>query len=362
MRIAQIAPLTERVPPRKYGGTERIVHVLTEELVRRGHKVTLFASGDSITRARHIALQGTSLRESGVNDLYKSNSAQLMNIGYAYSLRSKFDIIHDHNGVLSLPVANTSDVPVVMTLHGAFEEHISDIYTVLSNPNLVSISYAQRQKAPFLNYKANIYHGLQLHNYPFSSKPEPYLLFVGRISDKKGVHHAISVALKTNSKLIIAAKLDERDKNYFESNIKPYIDGNQIKWIGEVDSDERNILMKNARAFIHAISWEEPFGLTLIEAMACGCPVIAFARGSIPEVVKNKKSGFVVDNEDEMVEAIKHIGIIDRYYCAEYARMRFNAAKMVDEYISLYEKILNEKENISKTKMNQNYTKYFSLG
>jgi glycosyltransferase involved in cell wall biosynthesis len=335
LKIAQIASLTERIPPRMYGGTERVVHRLTEGLVKRGHDVTLFASGDAVTSARLDSVCPRSLRDSGIVDVYEKNTLNLMNIGNAYSKANDFDIIHDHNGILSLPTAQLSDVPVVFTLHGAVNETNAKIMSELRDPGLVSISMAQRQPALDLNYVANIYNGLDLYNYPFSHMHEDYMLFVGRISPEKGVHHAIKVAQKLNKRLILAAKVDARDQEYLETKIKPYLN-DKIIWIGEVNETVRNILMSKAEVFIHPVTWPEPFGLTLIESMACGCPVVAFALGSIPEVIQDGKTGFVVKDEDEMCEAVKNISTINRYYCSQYAKARFNEDNMVDSYIDLY--------------------------
>ena len=344
MRIAQIAPVIERVPPKKYGGTERVVHVLTEELVKKGHDVTLFASGDSLTSARLIATTPKSVRELHRGNHYQAQIKTLAHVGYAYRMQSEFDIIHDHCGINGLPLAVNAKTPVVMTLHGAFNKKNIHIYKILNNPfnpYFVSISRRQQEMLPNLNYADNIYNGLIMNEYPFSKESEGYLLFVGRITKEKGVHNAIEVAKSLKLPLIIAAKLDSMNKGFFQKYVKPSL-SSEIKWIGEVNEKERNRLMSKALCFLHPATWEEPFGLTLIEAMATGCPVVAFKKGSIPEIVRDKKTGYVVETLDEMVTAVKNIKKISREYCRDYAIDTFSADKMVSSYESLYTKILFE--------------------
>lgn len=342
MKIAQIAPIVERVPPRKYGGTERMVHDLTEELVRRGHEVTLFASKDSQTSAKLVSVVDKPLREMSVDDLYGSNFWTMLNIGVAYSRQNEFDIIHDHSGHLSLPVAHLSVTPVVMTLHGPITLQNKTLYATLNNPHLITISKSQAVPAPQLNYLGTVLHGLDMQNYSYSKDNDGYLLYVGRVSEEKGVHHAIEVAEYLRLPLIIAAKVDEHDRKYFREKIEPHL-GGLTRWIGEVDQDERNRLMSRALCFLHPALWREPFGLTLIEAAACGCPVVAFKRGSIPEIVKHGKTGFVVEDVEEMVEAVSQIQKIKRRDCRKHALQDFSATRMADEYEKLYLKALQKR-------------------
>lgn len=344
MKIAQIAPIIERVPPLKYGGTERVVYELTEELIKRGHEVTLFASGNSLTSAKLISIYPKSLREVRLEDLYGNNTLTMLNIGTAYQMQGDFDIIHDHNGYTSLPTANISNTPVVMTYHGNFSPEVRRSYQMLRKPYVVSISKAQVQGIEGLNLAGNVYNGLSMENYPFSETRDEYLLFVGRISLEKGVHHAIEVALHLNLPLIIAAKLDTIDMPYFKQYIGPRLSEN-IRWIGEVDEEERNKLMSKALCFLHPVTWKEPFGLTLIESMACGCPVVAFKKGSIPEIVTNGKTGFVVSDLQEMIEAVKKINSIKRDYCRKYALENFNAQLMAARYEKIYQKILKQQND-----------------
>lgn len=344
LRIAQIASVAVKVPPKKYGGTERVINALTEGLVKRGHDVTLFATGDSHTSARLVSIYPKSLVEAKIENAFGANILSLLNIGYAYERQEEFDIIHDHSQYLSLPTANLSTKPVVMTLHGQIGIEEKRIYENLRKPYLVTISKAQRKPAPSLNYAANIHHGLDMKDYPFSKKGDNYLLYVGRISYEKGLHHAIEVARYLNMKLIIAAKLNSikdspLDVQYFHEFVEPKL-SEQIKWIGEVDEKQRNQLMSKALCLLHPVIWPEPFGLTMIEAMACGCPVIAFDFGSISEVIENGKTGFVVESIPQMVYAVYSLNKIDRTYTRNYALKKFNADRMTDEYEKLYHEII----------------------
>lgn len=341
LRIAEIAPLFERVPPKRYGGTERVVSTLTEELVERGHEVTLFASGDSITSANLVSVYPRSLRETRM-DYHNLNDLILLNIGNAYRMQDRFDIIHDHNGIFGLPAADNSITPVVMTLHGPFTMTNRRAYGTLNRPSLVAISRAQAAFAPKSARLAGIvYNGLKMDSYPFSANPENYLLVVGRISMEKGTHIAIEVAQELDIPLIIAAKLDNVDLNYFETYIRPKLTGN-VRWIGEVDEKRRNELMKNALCFLHPVTWHEPFGLTLIEAMACGCPIVAFGKGSIPEVVADGVTGFVASDLYEMIEMVRAIDQISRIKCRQYALENFNEKRMADGYERVYAEVLKK--------------------
>lgn len=340
LRIAQISPIAERVPPKKYGGTERVVSALTEELVKRGHKVTLFASGDSQTHSKLVSVYPRGLREAKIKDLYGTNIHTLLNIGAAYQRQNEFDIIHDHNSFISLPTANMAHVPVLMTIHGPLTVQVRKNFDSMRKPNLVAISNSQRESAPNLNWVSTIHHGLDFKDFPFSQKEEGYLLFVGRISMEKGIHFAIETAQYLDLPLIIAAKLEGFDTQYFNEYVSPMLSNGQIKWVGEVEQEERNRLMSRALCFLHPVTWKEPFGLTLIESMACGCPVIGFNKGSIPEIIKNGKTGFVVEDVEEMATAVTNIKKISRIYCRDYARENFNVQKMTDNYEKVYYQLL----------------------
>ncbi len=354
MKIAQIAPPYESVPPKKYGGTERVVYALTEELVHRGHDVTLFASGDSKTSARLISTFPKGIREQFPRDMSPFDDAQrtmafVQHLVKAYKMAAEFDIIHDHTTLRSLPLGLTfgqySKVPVISTLHSVLTEHNIQNYEKLNRAYLVAISEAQKKPAPNLNYIATVHNGLEMHEYPFAARPGSYLLHVGRIASIKGVHHAIAIAKKLNLPLIIAAKLDEVDKPYYEEKVKPFIDGEQICWIGEVTQEERNDLMANALCFMHTLDWEEPFGLTLIESMACGTPVAAFNRGSMPEIIQQGKTGWIADTVDELAQLIKdNAKEVNRHYCRSYALNRFSAKRMTSEYEMIYESIISAEQ------------------
>jgi glycosyltransferase involved in cell wall biosynthesis len=341
LRIAQIAPIIERVPPKKYGGTERVVHALTEELVQRGHDVTLFASGDSITSAKLVSVYSRGLREARIKEMYGLNTLTLSHIGLAYSMQDQFDIIHDHNGHISLPTANIARTPVVMTMHGPFNLQNRLIFKKLNNPHIVTISNSQAIIG--INHIGTVYNGLDLVDYPFSEKHDGYLLYVGRICEEKGVHVAVEAAKSLDLPLIIAAKLEPVDLAYFKQKVEPELN-EDIRWIGEVDENERNKLYSRAMAFLHPVLWREPFGLTLIEAMACGCPVIAFNRGSIPEIVKSGETGFVVNDIDELLDKIGEIDKIDRKKCRDHALIAFNTREMTDGYEQIYKKIIREQK------------------
>lgn len=345
LKIAQIAGIAERVPPHKYGGTERVVYWLTEELVKRGHDVTLFASGDTHTSAKLVAIYPKALRISKVDNAYGLNLLTLLHIGYAYDRQDQFDIIHDHIGYFSLPTANNSRTPVVMTTHGFFGVNERRIFENLNRPYLVSISNSQAASAPKLKFIGSVYNGLEMKHFPFSKKRGKYLLFVGRISMEKGPHFAIEVAQYLDLPLIIAAKLNSvadcpPDVAYFKQYIEPKL-SDQIRWLGEVDETERNKLMSQALCVLHPVTWPEPFGLTMIESMACGTPVVAFNLGSIPEMVEDGQTGFVVKDVPEMIEAVANIDQIDRGYCRKYALEKFNVENMVDGYEQIYYQILN---------------------
>lgn len=315
------------------------MHAITEELVRRGHDVTLFASGDSKTSARHISVHYRSLREAYPDDFTSRVIYSQLHLSTAYSHQKEFDVIHDHTGHFGVHFAQLSSIPVVMTLHGVITPLHQYIFTKLRKPTLTPISHAQKKPAPWLNYSETVYNGLDFTGYPSSNRNERFLLFVGRICPEKGVHHAIKVAEKSGLPLIIAAKYEpEINKTYFEKYVKPNL-SRKIQWIGEVSQEERNLLYSKALASLHPVTWPEPFGLTLIEAMACGSPVIAFNQGSIPEVIQHNRTGFVVNTVDEMVQAVSQVDSISREKCREYARGTFNVRRMVNGYEKIYRQL-----------------------
>lgn len=344
MRIAQIATLAESIPPKKYGGTERIVHTLTEELVKRGHDVTLFATGDSKTSAKLVSVYPRGLREAKAMESH-GFLYSMYNMGLVYDQQHKFDIIHDHNAHFTLPTANIATTPTVVTLHGPFD-HINRPYFkhFTKNIHLVSISKSQASRAPELDIASIIHNGLDMADYPFEHTDDGYLLFVGRLSREKGVHFAIEAAQTLDMPLIMAAKLEKSDMDYFEKYIGPKL-SDRIRWVGEVDELERNKLMSHATCMLHPTNWPEPFGLTLIEAMACGCPVVAFDQGSIPEIIVHGKTGFIVPQDDvvAMTEAIKNTKNLERIDARNHALSQFSGERMTDEYETLYEEIFMKK-------------------
>ncbi len=348
MKIAQLVNPIESVPPQKYGGIERMVHALTEELVSFGHVVTLFASGDSQTSAKLHSVYPTSLRAAKVKDIYGTNDYTVLNVVEAYKMQKEFDIIHDHTGNWGLIAATTSTTPVVSTLHGPFTTTNRKLYeSIADTVNLVAISEGQMKPVPSLPIAGVVYNGLPMEHYPFCDEPKGYLLFVGRISEEKGVHHAIDVAQYLQIPLIIAAKLESNhrpDVEYFKQYVEPRLDGDKVTWIGEVGEEERNTLMSQAKCFLHPVSFREPFGLTLIEAMACGCPVVAFGRGSIRELIAQGKTGFVVEDAEEMVEAVASIDVIDRGECRRHSLENFSAHRMAKGYEAIYASILTKQK------------------
>lgn len=339
MRFAQVAPLYESVPPRLYGGTERVVSYLTEELVRQGHEVTLFASGDSVTAARLVPQCPRSLRMDG--ECIDQLSHHILMLERVIREADEFDLIHFHIDYLHFPWSRRNRTPSITTLHGRLDlPDLVPIYREFGEMPVISISNAQRSPLPWLNWQATIYHGLPRELYSYQASPEGYLAFLGRICPEKGVDRAIEIARRAGMKLRIAAKVDRVDREYFRDVIKPLLDPAFVEFIGEVDEREKNLFLGGATALIAPVDWPEPFGMVMIEAMACGTPVVAFCRGAIPEVVEDGVTGFVVENVDDAVDAIARIGILDRRVCRQEFERRFDVARMAREYVGIYEKLL----------------------
>ncbi len=341
MKIAQVAPLREKVPPLNYGGIELVVSRLTDELVRRGHEVTLFASGDSETLATLEAVYPRALRlDPNVSDydLY-----EMLELSQVYQRFAEFDIIHSHIGVMALPMASLVSTPTVHTLHGSFTPDTSKAFSYHQNQQYVSISDAQRKVD--LNYVGTVYNGIIAENYSFYERPEepPYLAFLGRLSPEKGPQNAIAIAKKSGWTLKMAGKIDEVDTEFFAAEIAPHIDGEQIQYLGEVSHPQKVELMGKAAATLFPITWREPFGLVMIESMATGTPVIAISLGSVPEVINDGVTGFVCENIDEMVEAIPKALQLNRQVCREYVENKFTVTQMVNGYEAVYEKIIQQR-------------------
>lgn len=321
-----------------------MVHTLTEHLVANGHEVTLFGSGDSKTTARLIPTSPASTREMDLENPYNLNEWMIRAIGMAYSMHEEFDIIHDHTGflMLSLPTAQISPTPTLYTFHGPFTMAHKKTFQLLTRPYINTISEAQLRNRNGLNFTQTIHNGLDMEHYPYGAKDDGYLLFVGRLDEEKGPHLAIKAARTLRKPLILAGKLDQMNKEYFSRHIEPHLNKNNIKWVGEVDEKKRNKLMAKAICMLHPIGFREPFGLTLIEAMACGCPVIAFDKGSIPEIILNGQTGFVVSDLEEMIEMIDNIDTISRQACRSHALTTFSGETMAQQYVQLYERILEQ--------------------
>jgi glycosyltransferase involved in cell wall biosynthesis len=340
MRIAQVAPLYESVPPKLYGGTERIVSYLTEELVKRGHDVTLFASGDSLTQAKLVPICPRALRlDSKCIDPMAHHVLMLETIVAQWQ---QFDLIHFHIDYLHFPLSRALDWTTLTTLHGRLDlPDLSPLYRAFPDMPVSSISNAQRAPLPWLNWQGTVYHGLPENQYEFSPKPGGYLAFLGRTSPEKGLDRAIAIARKAGMPLKIGAKVDAADLKYFETCLKPLISGPDIEFLGEVGFPEKNELLGGATALLFPVDWPEPFGIVMIEAMACGTPVIAYPAGSVPEVIEDGITGFVVPNADAAVKVIREIASFDRAACRRRFEERFTASLMSSQYLRLYEALLH---------------------
>ena len=342
MKIAQIAPLYETVPPHYYGGTERVVSYLTEELVRQNHEVTLFASGDSLTSARLVPCCNKSLRLDGA--CIDPIPHHLLMLEQVYRRAHEFDVLHFHIDYFHYPLSRRQRSVHVTTLHGRLDiPDLIPLYQEYSEIPVISISDAQRLPLPWINWKGTVYHGLPADLLPFNPGGGDYLAFLGRISPEKGVEAAIAIARRSGTKLKIAAKVDKVDLHYYETRIKPLFDGPLVEFIGEIREEQKKDFLGNALALLFPIDWEEPFGLVMIESMACGTPVIAFARGSVPEVVREGVSGFIVSDIEGAVLATERVGTLSRRGCRSYFEERFVATRMAADYLALYHKMMMEK-------------------
>ena len=339
MRIAQVAPLTESVPPRLYGGTERVASFLTDELVKLGHDVTLFASGDSQTTARLNASWPHALRLEGIcQDFLAPHVLMLEEV--AQRVRD-FDVIHFHISQLHLPVARRLDVAHVTTMHGRLDiPELRPLYREFHDVPVVSISDAQREPLSEAGRVGTVHHGLPLDLLRFSPGPGNYLAFVGRISPEKRVDRAIAIATACGLPLRIAAKVDAADQKYFERDIRPLLDNPLVEYIGEINEAQKETFLGGATALLFPIDWPEPFGLVMIEALACGVPVVAFRGGSVPEVIEHGVTGFIVDSLEEAIAATKNVLRLNRARCRAEFERRFNATRMALDYVALYERVI----------------------
>ncbi len=341
MKIAQVAPLFEPVPPELYGGSERVVSHLTEELVRRGHSVTLFASGDSRTSARLYSVVPRSLRlDPGIPD---PSAFHFVELAHAFARADEFDVIHCHNDFLAFPFARSCPVPCVHTLHGRMDfPHWRDLMAVFPDMHLVSISNDQRRPLRDLNlsWADTVYHGLPESSFRLYPGEGGYLAYLSRIAREKHPEIAIEVARRSGIPLKMAGKVDKADLPFFTREIEPLLDHPLIEYLGEIHDAERPDLIGNAMALLFPIDWPEPFGLAMVEAMACGTPVIARPYGSVPEVVDDGVTGFIVSGIEEMADAVGRIGSLDRERCSRHARNRFSATVMTDRYEQVYQALI----------------------
>jgi glycosyltransferase involved in cell wall biosynthesis len=340
MRIAQIAPLFEAVPPKLYGGSERVVYSLTEALVAMGHDVTLFASGDSTTSAKLDAPWPRSLRLDP--DIRDWVATYALMIEYVRQRADQFDVLHFHIDYWPNSVFTRQDVPFVTTLHGRLDlAEFAAVYRMFPQVPLVSISDSQRKPLPDVGWAATIYHGMPenlLTPVPVANRD--YLAFLGRISPEKGIERAIQIAGRCGMKLKVAAKVDKADADYFKESVEPLLADANVEFIGEINDSQKPAFLSGARALLFPIDWPEPFGLVMIEAMACGCPVIAMRRGSVPEVMDDGISGFVVENVDEAVAAFGRLDQIDRNGVRAQFEKRFTSRRMAEDYVKLYERLI----------------------
>jgi glycosyltransferase involved in cell wall biosynthesis len=341
VKIAQVAPLYESVPPKLYGGTERIVSYLTEELVRSGHDVTLFASGDSVTRAQLVSACPRSLR---LDPHAKDHLAHhLVLLEQVAERADEFDLIHYHVDYLHFPISRRLETAQVTTLHGRLDiPDLVPLYRKFRDMPVVSISDAQRDPLQWIHWVSTIYHGLPRDLYRFHEKPGGYLAFLGRISPEKGCDRAIEIARRSGRELRIAAKVDEKDKAYFEEIVRPLLREPGIEFVGEISDGQKEEFLGNARALIFPIDWPEPFGLVMIEALACGTPVLARRAGSVPEVLEDGVTGFMGDDADDLVRAVDRIDDLDRRACRRAFEDRFSDERMTRDYLEIYQRLLRE--------------------
>ena len=352
MRIAQVAPLYERVPPLYYGGTERVVSYLTEELIKQGNDLTLFASGDSLTKGRLIAPCERSLRlDSACHDRLAYHFLQLEQV---FQNAASFDVVHFHIDYLHYPFSRRIEAPHVTTLHGRLDlPDLVRLYREFTDVPVVSISNSQKTPLPWINWRGTVHHGLPLDLYAYQKNQGSYLAFVGRISPEKRVDRAIEIAKLAKMKLKIAAKVDAVDRCYMDKEIRPLLDDPLVEFIGEIGEKEKAELLGNAYALLFPIDWVEPFGLVMIEAMACGTPVVAFRRGSVPEIIDDQITGFIVESIDDSLRALKKVEHFDRSRCRKVFEKRFCVARMASDYVKIYERLIETKVRTRSKRLNE---------
>lgn len=335
MKIAQVAPLYESVPPHYYGGTERVVSYLTEELVREGHDVTLFATGDSVTSARLVAATPRSLR----SDRYCEDqfAHHMILLDKLFDEIDQYEFVHFHIDYLHYALTSRHHIANVTTLHGRLNlPDLVPLYQQFSRMPVISISEAQREPLPWLNWQGTVYHGLPVHMLKFHPEPGKYLAFMGRISPEKRLDRAIRIAHRVGVELRIAAKVDPKDEEYFTDVIVPLIKPPYVDYIGEIGEKEKDDFLGNAFALLFPIDWPEPFGLVMIEANACGTPVIAYDNGSVPEVIENGVNGIIVNGIEDAVRAVQKVQELSRQKCRQVFEQRFTAERMATDYLKIY--------------------------
>jgi glycosyltransferase involved in cell wall biosynthesis len=339
MRIAQIGPLFEAVPPKLYGGTERVVYGLTEELVAMGHDVTLFASGDSVTSAKLVPMWPNALRLDP--DIKDWVSTYFRMLELVYRRAHEFDILHFHIDYFPSSLFSRQPTPFLTTLHGRLDlPELGEVYRTFPDVPLISISDNQRKPLPDLGWVATVHHGMPANLLmPLPMKQE-YFAFLGRISPEKGIESAIRIATRVGVKLKVAAKVDKADREYFEASVRPLLTNDNVEFIGEINDRQKPAFLSGAKALLFPIDWPEPFGLVMIEAMACGCPVIARRRGSVPEVMDEGVTGFIFETEDEAVAALGRLDTIDRAGVRRQFEKRWTARRMAEDYLEIYQDLI----------------------
>jgi len=334
MRIAMLSPIAWRTPPRHYGPWESVVSLLSEGLIDRGIDVTLFATGDSKTRGKlqAVCAQGYEENHDIIPKVWES-----LHISEVFERAGDFDLIHNHFDFLPLTYSGLVETPVITTIHGFSSPGILPVYQKY-NRRVAYVSISNADRSPELDYIGTIHHGIDLHQFEFQPNPEGYLLFFGRIHPDKGAREAIEIARKSNKKLILAGII--QDDAYYQEHVEPYLDNVHVSYIGSVGPSRRNQLLGGASALLHPIHFDEPFGLSIIEAMACGTPTIAFNRGSMPELIHHGENGFLVNRCSEAVQCVGQIQEIDRSQCRKTVEQKFTVGRMADEYINVYQKLL----------------------
>ncbi len=341
MRIAQVAPLYESVPPRCYGGTERVVSWLTEELVEQGHEVVLFASGDSLTKAKLISPCSRALRLNP--ERFDPLACSILQLEQLFQRIDSFDVVHFHIDSVHFPLCRRHQVAHVTTLHGRLDlRGLTELYNEFNDMPVVSISQAQISPLPAINWYGTVHHGLPLEKYRLNKQQGTYLAFLGRICPEKGVARAIEIAKRFAMPLKIAAKVDEADRRYMEREIRPLLNHHLVDFIGEISDEDQAGFLGNAYALVSPIDWPEPFGLVMIEAMACGTPTVAFRNGSVPEVIDDRVTGYIVENVEEAVQALQTIETFDRARCRGVFEARFSSKRMAEDYVQIYKRVIGE--------------------